>query len=99
MKIKVVKKADACFLVSEVCQEDLEMLRKARAITSENNKPTHVVDIYKMRRGRWKGIRIWQNINLGNGVERDLFVTRQNYELVTIDTYETFALVKEKINV
>lgn len=37
--------------------------------------PTHVVDIYKMRRGRYKNIRIWYYINLGTGERYDLFMT------------------------
>ena len=39
------------------------------------NRPTHVLDIYKMRRGRYKMIRIWCNIHLGTGERKDLFVT------------------------
>lgn len=38
-------------------------------------RPTHVLDIYKMRRGRYKGVRIWINIDLGTGARRDLFMT------------------------
>lgn len=40
-----------------------------------NTKPTHVIDIYKMRRGRYKMIRIWTFIHLGTGARKDLFVT------------------------
>ena len=38
-------------------------------------RPTHVLDIYKMRRGRYKMIRIWCNIHLGTGARTDLFIT------------------------
>ena len=38
-------------------------------------KPTHVLDIYKMRRGRYKMIRIWIHLHLGTGYRRDLFIT------------------------
>ena len=37
--------------------------------------PTHVLDIYKMRRGRYKMIRIWCHIHLGTGYRKDLFMT------------------------
>ena len=40
-----------------------------------DNPPTHVLDIYKMRRGRYKMIRIWSKIHLGTGERKDLFVT------------------------
>ena len=39
------------------------------------NKPTHVFDIYKMRRGRYKNVRIWSRIHLGTGEREDLFIT------------------------
>ena len=38
-------------------------------------RPTHVLDIYKMRRGRYKMIRIWCRIHLGTGKREDLFIT------------------------
>ena len=41
----------------------------------EGNRPTHVLDIYKMRRGRYKMIRIWTRIHLGTGERQDLFIT------------------------
>ena len=39
------------------------------------NKPTHVLDIYKMRRGRYKMVRIWTRLHLGTGEREDLFIT------------------------
>lgn len=41
----------------------------------KENRPTHVLDIYKMRRGRYKMIRIWSKIHLGTGERKDLFIT------------------------
>ena len=40
-----------------------------------DKKPTHVLDIYKMRRGRYKMVRIWTSIHLGTGEREDLFMT------------------------
>ena len=39
------------------------------------NPPTHVIDIYKMRRGRYKMVRIWTRLHLGTGYREDLFIT------------------------
>ena len=44
----------------------------------DNNKPTHIIDIYKMRRGRFKNVRIWINLHLGTGYRKDLFITDAN---------------------
>ena len=39
------------------------------------NPPTHILDIYKMRRGRYKNVRIWTYLHLGTGERKDLFIT------------------------
>lgn len=39
------------------------------------NPPTHILDIYKMRRGRYKMVRIWIRLHLGTGEREDLFIT------------------------
>jgi len=41
----------------------------------EEYRPTHIIDIYKMRRGRYKNVRIWINLDLGTGRRKDLFMT------------------------
>lgn len=41
----------------------------------DDTRPTHVLDIYKMRRGRYKMIRIWTRLHLGTGYRKDLFIT------------------------
>ena len=38
-------------------------------------RPTHIIDIYKMRRGRYKNVRIWLNLHLGTGFRKDLFMS------------------------
>lgn len=47
----------------------------ARYVEDENWRPTHIIDIYKMRRGRYKNVRIWTHLDLGNGYRQDLFIT------------------------
>lgn len=50
-------------------------------INHENGlKPTHVIDIYKMRRGQYKNVRIWCKIDLGTGRRQDLYMTRIDNE-------------------
>ena len=46
-----------------------------RILADSNFRPTHVIDIYKMRRGRYKNVRIWMNLHLGTGRRTDLFMT------------------------
>ena len=40
-----------------------------------DDRPSHVLDIYKMRRGRYKMVRIWTYLHLGTGERRDIFMT------------------------
>ena len=62
-----------------------------RYINDENYRPTHVIDIYKMRRGRYKNVRIWVNLDLGTGKRKDLFMTTadNNPIDITIDTLDS----------
>ena len=46
-----------------------------KIVEDSNYRPTHIIDIYKMRRGRYKNIRIWINLHLGTGYRKDLFMT------------------------
>lgn len=56
--------------------------------TKEYGVPTHVTDIYKLRSGTYKGVRIWSKINLGTGHKIDLFLTDESNKLVTMKDYE-----------
>lgn len=50
-------------------------LLDSKYIENESWRPTHILDIYKMRRGRFKNVRIWTRLNLGTGEREDLFIT------------------------
>ena len=50
-------------------------LLNEKVLQDEAYKPTHIIDIYKMRRGRYKNVRIWINLDLGTGRRNDLFMT------------------------
>ena len=58
--------------------------------------PTHVLDIYKMRRGMYKNVRIWSHIDLGNGRRQDLFITTAENEPFSHDTMDIFNSAKEQ---
>ena len=51
--------------------------------------PTHVFDIYKMRRGRYKNVRLWSYIDLSNGYREDLLLTTIDNQIINIKTYKT----------
>ena len=61
-----------------------------------NVRPTHVLDIYKMRRGRYKMIRIWAYIHLGTGERRDLFITTADNQPIS-EPIDLFSSASEKV--
>ena len=65
-------------------------------IEDSNYQPTHVIDIYKNRRGRYKNIRIWTRIHLGTGERKDLFMTTADNEPIT-EPIDLFSTAKEII--
>ena len=79
----IVDKADMGCIISRVDDKEYESLqgRLANAarmgvISDTGDKPTHVIDIYKMRRGQYKNVRSWCKIDLGMGARKDLYMIR-----------------------
>lgn len=68
---------------------------EAKIIENENYRPTHIIDIYKMRRGRYKNVRIWTNLNLGNGRRTDLFMTTAENQPINA-VFDLFSSAREE---
>ena len=82
----IADKADMGYVMTRITdkcwntlQSDLKAAVRDGTIPAESleeaTRPTHVLDIYKMRRGRYKMIRIWTHLHLGTGERKDLFIT------------------------
>lgn len=41
-----------------------------------------------MRSGAYKNVRIWCQINMGNGERKDLFMTTQDKKVIQFESYE-----------
>ena len=84
----IVDKIDLGMITMPVRQDDLNMLD---ALLRQLNmpQPTHVRDIYKLRRGRYKNVRIWCIMDLGTARVEDLFMTNANYEPIQATFYQT----------
>ena len=61
----------------------------ANILSNTNYRPTHILDIYKMRRGRYKNVRIWIKLDLGNGQRQDLFMTTADNQPIS-STFDIF---------
>ena len=83
----VADKADMAYVMTRVTEKlwnTLVPTLKAAAasgiipaeyVDDPEQRPTHILDIYKMRRGRYKNVRIWTHLHLGTGYRHDLFIT------------------------
>lgn len=74
--------------------EDLENLDRI-LINTGFKKPNLKISVYKNRRGRYKGIYLWCDADLGTCRIRPVFATSYNYELIQmnnlkIETYNKF---------
>ena len=67
-----------------------------REYLEDNMRPTHVLDVYKMRRGRYKMVRIWTNLHLGTGYRHDLFMTNAINQPMTL-SFDLFSSASERI--
>lgn len=101
-------KCDVGFVISKISQKNLNSYisewRKAarmglldsKYIDDSSYQPTHVIDIYKNRRGRYKNVRIWTRIHLGTGERQDLFMTTAENEPIQ-EPMDLFSSAREEI--
>ena len=68
----------------------------AEYLSNESYKPTHIIDIYKMRRGRYKNVRIWAHLDLGTGYRKDLFMTTADNSPLQ-EPFDLFNSVREEL--
>lgn len=105
----IIDKSDVACIMSRVDEKDFNSIHPKLKIAARDGLisddyvgsnaeiPTHVIDIYKMRRGRYKNVRIWCKINLGTGERKDMYITTMdNTPFVPEDeTIEVFSTEKE----
>ena len=101
----IADKADMAYVMTRVSPKGwqsvkttLDKAAQSGYITADKiaKQPTHVLDIYKMRRGRYKMVRIWCNIHLGTGEREDLFMTTADNQPIS-DPIDLFSSVSEQI--
>lgn len=63
-----------------------EELGRALALKLGTYEPNFITDIYKNRRGKWTGIRIWRYIDLGTCRTIDCFVTDRKNEPIDFNS-------------
>lgn len=82
----IADKADIGCIIAPVDEAEMEQVKTI--VDKIGLAPTHVIDVYKIRSGRFRGVRIWTRINLGNGRQEDLFITDSDNNYLTFDAGE-----------
>ena len=80
----IADKIDVGMIMLPVKEEDLENLDRI-LINTGFKKPTLKISVYKNRRGRYKGVYLWCDADLGTCRVRPIFATGYNYELIQIN--------------
>lgn len=82
MARSIIDKCDVACIVCRVTQEEEELISDIPT----NIIPNQVMDVYKVRRGRYTNVKIWSYADLGTCRKEDLFVTTA--ELDTVEGYK-----------
>lgn len=82
----IADKADIGCIITAVDKVDLEQIQTYADDCGVN--PTHVIDLYKIRSGRFKNTRLWIKYDLGTGERTDLFLTDQDNQRLSFHNYE-----------
>lgn len=96
MSKAIADKADIGFIMNEVDNVELEQV--SGIVEKVGIAPTHVIDLYKIRSGRFKGARIWVYLNNGNGYRKDLFVTTADNQPIIFEDYEIVESLEKNHN-
>ena len=93
----IADKADIGAITLPVNEAERE-LGQVLALKLGTYEPNFITDIYKNRRGKWTGIRIWRYIDLGTCRTTDCFVTDRKNNPISFDSNKIQIKQAEKVN-
>ena len=88
----IIDKGDIACIVSRVTPDEEELL--GEAIENIGIVPNQVMDVYKVRRGRYTNVKIWSCVDLGTCRKVDLFITDAKYK--EIEEFRTIEFLFEE---
>lgn len=87
----IIDKSDIACVMGKVTPEEIDILEEA--INRVGIIPNQVLDIYKVRRGRYTNVRVWSQVDLGTCRKQDLFLTDDRFNL--IEDFRTYDFLFE----
>lgn len=76
----IIDKADIACVIDRIDKSEREII--APLVEELGIEPNHVMDIFKVRRGKYTNVRVWSKMDLGTCRKEDLFVTDQWFNLI-----------------
>ena len=76
----IIDKADIACVILRVSKEELDQLEQP--IEKIGIIPNQVMDIYKVRRGKYTNVRVWSYVDLGTCRKQDLFITDEKFHSI-----------------
>lgn len=80
----IADKIDVGIVALEPTQADLESL-SPELMSRFDCIPNIVFHVYKNRRGKYKSVKVWAYVDLGNCRTTDLFMTDNDYRVIPIE--------------
>ena len=81
----IIDKADVAGITLRLTDAE-EQFASVTSMKLGTKIPNFVTDIYKNRRGKWTGVRIWRYVDLGTCRVTDCFVTTRKNEVIDFST-------------
>ena len=87
----IIDKCDVACVISRISREEEEMI--SGLDIASGLIPNQVMDIYKVRRGKYTNVKVWSYTDLGTCRKQDLFITDISY--LPIDGFRTVQFMFE----
>ena len=86
MSKAIIDKVDSAMIVRAAAPEDLKLVA---ALSQQSfTVPTHSIDVFKNRRGKFNRVRLWVQLDLSNGYMTELFLTDEYGSPLDVNTIE-----------
>lgn len=92
----IADKIDYGSILLPVKQQDLESIQPILSSDGGFAKPNLKISVYKNRRGKYKGIYLWCNADLGTCRVNPMFATTYDYEILPINDIKITLNADEK---
>lgn len=93
----IADKIDLGAITCLIGEEEENIIREIVSQHPNMLMPNYVTDIYKLRRGRYKNVKIWSRVDLSTCTIEDIFITDGRYRPIEdfellVDSFTNFSI-------